>query len=319
MDKRLFLCVDGGGTKTEALLLDTFGSALGRGTDSGSNALSVGKNQAVCAVMTAVDAALGQTPVTDICALHLFIPGFSACLPLPLDVKTYLHSDSVNAYFGALAKPGGIAILAGTGSFAVSFDENGRETSVGGWGSMLGDEGSGYDIGKRAVIHTLSVRDAGMLQTVLGQSILAHYGAESDRLLLRAIYQGGCDRSKMAALCKVVSALAHQGDADALRILSEAAEELCELSVRLKKRLQLQTAPVALLGGVAGIGEPILKPLQEALQKENLILQEPRFGPAVGGALYAYREITGTLPSDTLAQAYNESYLKLIKEQESIC
>ena len=313
MEKRLFLCVDGGGTKTEALLLDTFGSALGRGTASGSNALSVGKNQAVCAVMTAVDAALGQTPVTDICALHLFIPGFSACLPLPYPIKTYLHSDSVNAYFGALAKPNGIALLAGTGSFAVSFDEKGQETSVGGWGAMLGDEGSGYDIGKRAVMHTLSVRDEGKAPTALGQRVLAHYGAESDKLLLRAIYHNGCDRSKMAALCPVVSELAHQGDRDALLILSQASDALCTLAVRLKNRLRLLTAPVALLGGVSRIGKPIKKPLCEALGKENMTLQEPLYSPSVGGALYAYREITRSMPSDTLSQTYNESYLKLIQ------
>ena len=313
MEKRLFLCVDGGGTKTEALLLDTFGSALGRGIASGSNALSVGKNQAICAVMTAVDAALGQMPVTNICALHLFIPGFSACLPLPYPVQTYLHSDSVNAYFGALAKPDGIALLAGTGSFAVSFDNNGQETSVGGWGALLGDEGSGYDIGKRAVMHALSVRDEGKTPTTLGQRVLLHYGAESDKMLLRAIYQDGCDRSKMAALCPVVSELAHRGDQDARLILSQAAEALCALAVRLKTRLQLHTAPVTLLGGVSKIGDPIKKPLRDALNKENLHLQKPLYSPSVGGALYAYREITGCTPDDSLAQSYNESYLKLIK------
>ena len=318
MKNRLFLCVDGGGTKTEALLVSTDGRALGRGIAGGSNALSVWKKQAISAVTEAIQAAVVTRDFADIHSLHLFIPGFSSCLPLPFPLETRLYSDSVNAYFGALAKPGGIVLLAGTGSFAVSFDENGHETSVGGWGPLLGDEGSGFDIGKRAVIHTLSVRDTGCAPSRLGRAVLAHYGVEDDKLLIRAIYHGNCDRKQLAGLCKIVGELAHAGDADALAILKQAADALCSLAVQLKKRLQLSCVPVALLGGVSLIGDPIKRPLEDALCREGLILQEPLYAPVVGGAVYAHRQITGNFPSDDTAQKYHETYLKLVKEKESV-
>lgn len=76
MDHTLFLCVDGGGTKTEALLADTTGNILGRGLAGGTNALSVGKNQATQSALKAVQDALHFAGGQPVKLLHLFIPGF---------------------------------------------------------------------------------------------------------------------------------------------------------------------------------------------------------------------------------------------------
>ena len=154
MDHTLFLCVDGGGTKTEALLADTTGNILGRGLAGGTNALSVGKNQATQSALKAVQDALHFAGGQPVKLLHLFIPGFSQCFPLDLPMAQKLSSDSANAYYGALGQPGGIVLLAGTGSFAVCYGAEGSQTSAGGWGAMLGEEGAGYGIGRRAVRRT---------------------------------------------------------------------------------------------------------------------------------------------------------------------
>ncbi len=129
MDAMLFVCVDGGGTKTEALLADTCGHVLGRGLAGGSNALSVGVEQARQACLAAIRGALGETGLDAVCRLELFIPGFSSCLPLEAGLPCELHGDSPNAYFGALGQPDGIVLLAGTGCFAVSF------AGAPGWGT----------------------------------------------------------------------------------------------------------------------------------------------------------------------------------------
>ena len=134
----LILSVDGGGTKTEACLADTAGHVLGIGRAAGSNALSVGARQAAQAVMAAVTQAAAGADLRRISLCQLFIPGFSQCLPLPLPFEVQLLGDSPNAYFGALGAPNGIVLLAGTGSFAVSYDGQGNETSIGGWGPVLG-------------------------------------------------------------------------------------------------------------------------------------------------------------------------------------
>lgn len=313
MDARLFLCVDGGGSKTEALLADDAGRVLGRGLSGGSNALSVGARQAERAVAEAVSMALGTTEMGHVTLLYLFIPGFSQCMPLPWNVKTVLESDSANAYFGALGQPGGIVLLAGTGSFAVSYDAAGRETSVGGWGPMLGDEGSGYDIGRRAVVRTLKDHDAGRPQGALGQCVLAHYGAKDASQLVHQIYHGGCDRKQMADLCPKVGELARQGDRDARQVLTQAAHALAELAVMLQRRLGLREAPAALLGGVSGLGDVLTQPLSEALKESGLGLRPPRFSPAVGGVLYTYGKLMGHMPDEALAERYHQSYQQCCK------
>lgn len=312
MDTRLFLSVDGGGSKTEALLADMHGRLLGCGLTGGSNALSVGKAQAVSAVTEAVAAALGATPWDRVALLQLLIPGFSQCMPL-LPMEAELDSDSPSAYFGALGQPGGIALLAGTGSFAVSFDEAGHETTVGGWGSMLGDEGSGYDIGRRAVIQTLTDYDAGRALSVLGREVLNHYDAQDASRLVHMIYQGGCDRERMAALCPVVGRLARQGERDALRIMHDAAESLADLAETLQRRLKLRNAPTALLGGVSRLGDVLCQPLERALRRRGLTLRQPLYTPALGGVMYTYGKLTGRMPSPELASRYAQSYQNLCK------
>ncbi len=314
MDQTLFLCVDGGGTKTEALLADTTGGIWGRGLAEGTNALSVGKTRAEEAAKAAVQAALrfaGRQPVQ---LLHFFIPGFSECFPLDLPIAQKLSGDSANAYYGALGGPDGIALLAGTGSFAVSYDANGRKTSVGGWGHMLGDEGSGYDIGRRAVRRTLQAMDEGRPVTALGQDVLHHYHITNPTQLVHTIYHAGCDRRQMAALCPVVGKRAMQGDTEAADILEEAAAALAQLAGTLFRRLCIAQAPVALVGGVSKLGEAITIPLARNLAELGLSLQAPLYTPAIGGVLYTCSLLTGRFPSPEIAERYHASYQKLIKE-----
>lgn len=308
----VFLCVDGGGSKTEAICADTSGRVHGRGLAGGSNALSVGRGRALDAVVAAVSRAADAAP-DQIAALYLFIPGFSDCLPLPVPYPTTLLGDSLNAYFGALGQPGGIALLSGTGSFAVSVDENGVETRAGGWGAMLGDEGSGYDIGRRAVRRALKTLDENGTQDALGRAVLAHYGIEDAARLVHVIYHGGCDRERMAALCPVVGALARGGDQAANAILAEAARALAALAATLRGRIG-GDAPVALTGGVSRLGDVFTRPLRDALAQAGLTLKAPLYDPVVGGALYAHARLTGAAADRKTADAYHESYQKLLKE-----
>lgn len=314
MDHTLFLCVDGGGTKTEALLADTTGNILGRGLAGGTNALSVGKNQATQSALKAVQDALHFAGGQSVKLLHLFIPGFSQCFPLDLPMAQKLSSDSANAYYGALGQPGGIVLLAGTGSFAVSYDAEGNQTSAGGWGAMLGDEGSGYDIGRRAVRRTLRTMDEGRPVTPLGEAVLRHYDVSQPKDLVHAIYHAGCDRQQMAALCPVVGQWARHGDANALAIMEETAEALAQLAEILLWRLNLPGAPVALIGGVSKLGHIITTPLARRLSALGLSPQRPLYTPAVGGVIYTCGLLTGSFPSPELAHRYHESYLKLTKE-----
>lgn len=310
MDTNIFLCVDGGGTKTEALLADTSGNILGIGRAAGSNAYSVGKEAAFQCVINAINSALPSDRVEDVRSAWLFIPGFSQCLPLPLPFETMVLGDEASAYYGAMGEPDGITVLAGTGSFAVSYNKLGRQTCVGGWGPMLGDEGSGYDVGRRAIRYTLKEYDAGNTPSNLSKAVLAHYQTNAAHSLVRVIYQGGCDRKYMARLCLIVGDHAKAGEKDALNIVEETSFALCELAVSLKTRLKLNAAPVALTGGVSGLGDVLLKPFEAHVSAAGLIFRVAKYPPSVGGILYAYMKTTGHTASENLAESYYKSYMK---------
>lgn len=304
------LAVDGGGTKTEALLADAKGHILGYGAAGGANALSVGREKAILAVNAAIQSAVGSMDAGQISAAKLFIPGFGQCLPLQFPFDTPVYGDDVNAYYGAMGAPGGIVVLCGTGSFATSFDEHGAQVSVGGWGPMLGDEGSGYDIGKRAVQQTLRRYDAGVPMTALNRRVLEHYGALGAHELVHIIYHAGCDRAKMAQLCPVVGALARAGERDALNILSEAACAITALAKRLKERLKMEKAPLALTGGVAKLMDVMEAELKAQLLGTGLSLVEPMYSPAVGGVIYTYFCLFGALPGEDVMKRWQTEYLK---------
>lgn len=318
MVKNVFLSIDGGGTKTEALLADTGGNIWGIGRAAGSNPFSVGKEAACKNVTDAINSALLAERAKDVNAAWLFIPGFSQCLPLMLPFETIFLGDDAAAYYGAIGEPNGIAVLAGTGSFAVSYDECGQMTSVGGWGHMLGDEGSGYDVGRRAVRHVLKEYDEGKAASDLSKAVLTHYQTDAACNLVRAIYRAGCDRQHMARLCLVVGKYAKAGDADALEIVEATSLALCELAVMLKVRLRIGTVPVALTGGVAGLGEVLLRSFETHVCAAGLTFRLAKYPPSIGGILYAYSKMTGRAASVTLAESYYKSYMKL-REDSGIC
>lgn len=317
MEQDLFLSVDGGGSKTIACLADMKGHVLAIGHADGSNALTAGKKQAADAVVEAIQKATSCIDVNRISLCRLFIPGFSQCLPLSLPFEVQLLGDSPNAYFGALGAPNGIALLAGTGSFAVSYDENRKETTVGGWGPLLGDEGSGYDIARRAIQTTLRNHDRGVPTTPLGQAVLAHYGIEEASALVHTIYHHGCDRKFMAHLCPVVGEHAKRGESDAIRIIDDAAHALCAMAVTLQQRAHLGSCKAALTGGVSGLGDIIKRPLSQYLIQENIHLHEPLYPPMIGGVLYTWCSLTGAMPDATLAANYHATYKQ--KEIEPPC
>ena len=316
MTKDLLVCVDGGGTKTEAVLADLKGNILRIARSGGSNPLTVGEETAVNNVQSVFCRVVPRALAERVHSGWLFIPGFRHCPPLELGYSVTVMGDEESAYFGALGASDGIVVLAGTGSFAAHYDSMGHMTRAGGWGHMLGDEGSGFDIGRRAVRKVLQDYDEGRPASPLSQAVCRHYGVEQCRTLVGAIYRSGCSRERMAQLCPLVGELAAKGDAPSLVIVQDAAKALSNLAVTVKTRLRLSHIPVALIGGVSGLGEVLLSSFRKNVQDQGMAYMLPKYSPTVGGVLYAYMKTQGLPASSNIADAYYYSYLQL-KEGQS--
>ena len=139
----MYLVCDGGGTKTEYLLFDPSGRVHGRSRTGGTNAIFVNPEAAAEAVCGGISACLSQAEAgeSDMEGICLFIPGFGKSVDevrkrFPHTALT-VRGDEYNAYYGALGGPGGIAVLSGTGSFAVGRDAGGALDQGRGLGATI--------------------------------------------------------------------------------------------------------------------------------------------------------------------------------------
>jgi N-acetylglucosamine kinase-like BadF-type ATPase len=155
----------------------------------------------------------------------------------------------------------GIALIAGTGSVAWGRAEDGREARAGGWGYVLGDDGSGYGIARAAVRHALGRLDAGLGPDPLATALAADCGLDRPGLLLDHFYAEPA-RRYWAERSRVVVELAAAGDRAATAVVGSAADALAELVERVSLRLAI-AGPVVLAGGVL-VHQPLVRRLLAA-------------------------------------------------------
>jgi glucosamine kinase len=257
---RYFIGIDGGGTQTTAWLADEDGRVLGQSMTGPSNPLKVGIQVAARHLVAAARQALRQTQrkpiaVEAVCAGVAGVDRSSlhrsllAALRKQIPAKHYLLTiDAVIALQSAVGFSPGIIVISGTGSIAYGRNEQDCTLRCGGWGSTFGDEGSGYDLGRKAVMAALQDFDGRGPHTQLNKSICK-------ALRLKGINQvvaKPLTASQIAALFPVVLDAANQGDQVAQRLCREAGQDLAELAWALLKRLDShrQPIPVICAGGV---------------------------------------------------------------------
>ncbi|HLO02796.1 MAG TPA: BadF/BadG/BcrA/BcrD ATPase family protein [Symbiobacteriaceae bacterium] len=312
---QILLGIDGGGTNTRCLVADMNGKILGEGRSGPSNYQSVGQERASAHLQAAVEGALAAVGLTlaDLVAAE---PGGStrlaaACAGLagvgrPEDqavareMLAFLGqapllavSDARIAAAGALEGSPGVNLIAGTGSIAFGIRPDGEVVRAGGWGWILGDEGSGFSIGRAAIQAALGAQDGSVPPTTLTAAICGAWELERIDQLIRKVYADpAASRIEIAGLAPLVVAAAEAGDEPAQAILSKAGTELGGLAVTALRRLDLpEGAPqiVALTGSVATRVQLVRTALQEhlACHAPGAQLIDPRRGPGEGAILMA--------------------------------
>lgn len=304
----VILGIDGGGTKTRCLVAGRDGGpVLGEGVAGPSNFQAVGVETAVANVKAAVEMALAAANATlaDVEAACAGLAGVGrpedqatmaeglACLGLP---RLQVVTDARIALAGALGGRPGVVVIAGTGSIAYGIDAEGRTYRAGGWGWILGDEGSGFDIGRRALAAALSAFDGAGPETLLAERICTAWGLERIDQAVRLVYSDVVEaRGRLAALVPLVVDAAAEGDAVATQLLQEAGRSLAALAAAVVRRMNLPAAIdplVAMAGGVLS-GVPLV---QQAMREALAALAPsarlvPSMGEPADGALLLAREM----------------------------
>ncbi|MBK8096808.1 MAG: hypothetical protein IPK26_06855 [Planctomycetes bacterium] len=174
--------------------------------------------------------------------------------------------DVLAAAAGALGDGPGVLLWAGTGSFAMARGADGRLVRVGGRGFLLGDQGSGYDLVRRAAAAALLALDGLGPETALGQALVAAFGAPSVARLGAVLQR--LDTGAVAQRLGVVLEVAARGDAVAQAVLEEGMQALVLLLLAAVRQAGLgdPALPVTLGGGVlvgnAALREPVVDKLR---------------------------------------------------------
>lgn len=300
------LAVDGGGTCCRALLCDQTGAILGYAEAGSANFHSIGQEQTV-ETLTRLLKALAGRPITVDCAVFglagvdtakdrstialLVQAGLSAAAIAAKNVV--IENDGYITLAGAVGDRAGLLLIAGTGSIAWGASGDGRAVRVGGWGSRAGDEGSGFDIGMRAIRHILRAADGRENQSAICAAVLQEKGMIDVENLIDWLYSPNYSPDSVAALAPVICRLAQAGDAKAIAILSRAAKELALMALSVIRQLGLETSSfrVVLSGGVFQNNSFLCAEVIDQIKivAQRAMLAPPLYQPIVGGAVAGLR------------------------------
>ena len=264
---RFILGVDGGGSKTMALIaaLDESGrmSIRGRGHGGPSNLRLSGKQQSLNSLDQAIDEALSEAGVPDRRLDYAVLALAGSTSPdVQQDVKHWADNrhlsstleivhDALPVLAHGTAEGWGIALIVGTGSVAVGFDSHGKSVTKGGWGHWFGDKGSGYYLGDMALAAVAEASDDIGPQTLLSELVLARLGTKDPRSMLKEVSDSHDTRQAVAALAPIVLDAAARQDRVARRIVNGAVIEAVKLVAAVAKALAFERPyPLALAGGV---------------------------------------------------------------------
>ena len=212
------------------------------------------------------------------------------------DPKKYdLISDAELALMGSLGLCDGISIISGTGSIGLAKFDN-KISICGGWGYVIGDEGSAYNIGLKTLSTFSKQADGRMNKTYLYDVLKKELNFEKDYDLVGIInskYKN--DRTKIASISKITYKAANGGCINCINIFRNAAIELYELISLLSSKTNQNEIRVSYNGGVFKAGDFVLKHLKLECEKsdKNIVLSKPLLSPVNGGVLNSYYKING--------------------------
>lgn len=296
---RYVLGVDGGATKTLAAVLDLDAGVLHVGHSGPSNEDAVGARRAVKALLEASDQALARVgiPRRELAAAVLAVAGtdteaIDRHLRSLISEDWIVVNDVVSAWASATGTRPGIGVISGTGSNVFGVGPDGRSWRAGGWGHLLGDEGSGYWLGARSIKAALRDRDGSGPETALSEAALRFFGAPSVEALAASVYTTPLTKGEVAAFAVETARLASEGDAVARELYACAAAELGEQIAAVVANTGLSGAfPTGLIGSAFKAGSVFVAPLAERVHatapQADVFCVE--MAPAGGSLLLALR------------------------------
>ena len=251
----MYLCVDGGQTKTAVMLLDASGreveawraGALTTPWKPGAMDNLRGVVRSIAEDLDRVLRSASQEPPEAACfSLTGYMEGDETIPSLireeleravPGIGRIHTIPDYVGNWAAATGGEPGVIVIGGGGSVAYGRTSSGEAARIGGWGHLLGDEGSGFWIGLQAIKAVLKSRAGVSQKTALEERVMQRFGTDDDRQVVREVYSASFSEAEVAGLVPLVASVAQDGDETAVSILDEAADHLASIALAVLRRL----------------------------------------------------------------------------------
>ncbi len=299
---RYLMAIDGGATKTLAAVLDLQEHLVHLAEGGPSNADAVGSKSAVEALLAVATSALERAGIDEhqLATAVVTVAGTDTDA-IARDVQAarstawIVVNDVVGAWAAATQARPGVGAISGTGSNVFGVGPDWRTWRVGGWGHLLGDEGSGYWLGVRSIHAALSDRDGSGPETALSDAAVEFFDVASVEALAPLVYSKPLTKPEIASFAAETARLANAGDRVACALFTRAAHELAGQILTVVAATGLgadgEEFPVGLIGSAYKAGAVFVDPLVAAVQQQapSASIATTEMPPVGGGLQLAAR------------------------------
>lgn len=300
------LGIDGGGTKTQAIILDAAGHYIGSGIAGSSNFNNIGVEAATANIGEAVNMVRQGAGIdeTTFDATFLGIAGvvseedraivrsMAESLKLAPAKRTGVDHDCRIALAGGLAGAPGIVQIIGTGTSCFGINAAGDGWLAGGWGYLIADEGSGYWLGIEALKAAIAAYDTRGPDTTLLPAVMAALGINNMEEIMQRLYVARMSVTEIAALSRLIIEAARHDDSVAAGIIASGANEIARSVEAVARYLHFdEDVRLVLIGGITQAGEVVTEPLRQAIHTRlpHCSIEKPQFSAAIGAGLLAHQ------------------------------
>lgn len=289
--------IDSGGTSTVADAYDVNGKILAH-VKAGFGNLLNNQETALKNLRSVVEKIQSELGSKNCQAIIMGVAGIDSGDFKQIIRQTFSHvsaeivllNDAWLAHYALLKGKDGCLIISGTGSIAIGRYQE-KEARSGGWGNLLGDEGSGYAISKQLIVSVLDAYDENRRYSSLEQKLLEEYGFETVFELVKFVYSSSKDQ--VAQMASFIAEAAENNDLQALSILEQAGQDLGLLALKLIHKLEMENnINIAITGNVLVKNEYVFRSFKEKILENIKEVQFIRSEQAntVGAYYYFYKE-----------------------------
>ena len=314
------LGIDGGGSRTRALLCDTHGQIISQGLSGGTNPRTSSAGELKAHLQEAIEQATRSIDCSKILAAHFGIAGAGDArtrakvqaitkeLLSEQTTRTIGHDLEI-ALAGGLGSNAGIVLVAGTGSACYGRTCDGRSAKCGDWGDLVDDVGSGSWIGLRALQVCVRQTDGRLPESPLKQAVMDFLKIEHMDAFKTRIHDSGLSRRERAQLAPIILDLASKGDEVSLAIVAEGVDALTSCVFITSRQLGIKSPTVLLAGGLLQ-HTYFSNSLEAALNARipNAIITQPILSPTAGAVLMALKAANCEISDASIEKLKEASY-----------